>query len=179
MKKMLTMLGLAFVTVASVAGADDAKQTEQKAEKAISPNPPIGTKPYGLAGCGLGAVFFDDRLPVLAATTNDTFGNQTFGITSGTSHCSDTAPSTASTKVFIEANRTALAKEIARGKGETLDNLSALAGCSDAKAVGAKLQKSFKTIFPNQKASDADVSTAIVNTLQSDTTLACGALTTG
>ena len=43
------------------------------------------------SGCGLGATVFEGQsglFPnVLAATTNGTFGNQTFGLTSGTSGC--------------------------------------------------------------------------------------------
>ena len=43
------------------------------------------------AGCGVGNLIFKDNNSVapqvLAATTNGTFGNQTFGITSGTLGC--------------------------------------------------------------------------------------------
>jgi hypothetical protein len=170
MKKSLMLIAAAVLTLAGSAGADDKAPTP-------AATPSAAHKPYGLAGCGLGAILFDDKLPVLAATTNATSGSQTFGITSGTSHCQDTAPGSASTKVFIEANRAALSKEIARGKGETLESLSALAGCADTKAVSSKLQKSFKTIFPSQTVSDASVSDAIVSTLKSDASLSCGALT--
>jgi len=48
-------------------------------------------QPYGMAGCGLGSIAFGNDQTmfkqVLAATTNGTFGTQTFGITSGTSNC--------------------------------------------------------------------------------------------
>src|SRR6476620_4123342 len=46
---------------------------------------------YGMAGCGLGSLIFGPvntpGAQILAATTNATFGSQTFGITSGTSNC--------------------------------------------------------------------------------------------
>ena len=45
---------------------------------------------YGPAGCGLGSMIFEPDsgfTQVFAATTNGTSGNQTFGITSGTSNC--------------------------------------------------------------------------------------------
>ena len=44
---------------------------------------------YGSAGCGLGSLVFkqNDGTQILAATTNGTFGSQTFGITFGTSNC--------------------------------------------------------------------------------------------
>ena len=49
---------------------------------------------HPMAGCGLGYVLFghNDNSPimqVLAATTNGISGNQTFGMTTGTSGCTD------------------------------------------------------------------------------------------
>ncbi|MCX5790873.1 MAG: DUF3015 family protein, partial [Elusimicrobia bacterium] len=46
---------------------------------------------YGSAGCGLGSLAFqgNDQTQILAATTNGTFGSQTFGLTFGTSNCSN------------------------------------------------------------------------------------------
>ena len=147
---------------------------------ALADPPKPGAPAYGAAGCGLGSIFFGSKpgfVQVLAATTNGTSGNQTFGITSGTSNC-DTAPGgSASAKVFIAANREALSKDIARGSGETITNLSTLAGCGNAANVGATLQKNFKTIFPAATATDENVGTNIVNTLKSDKALACTNLT--
>ena len=75
---------------------------------------------YGTAGCGLGSILFGSKpglIQVLAATTNGTFGTQTFGITTGTSNCEDTAGGAQSTKAFVQANREAVSKDIARGSG--------------------------------------------------------------
>ena len=134
---------------------------------------------YGTAGCGLGSILFGSKpgiVQVLAATTNGTFGTQTFGITTGTSNCEDTASSAQSTKAFVQANREAVSKDIARGAGETISSLSTLAGCQDPSAVGATLQKNFKTIFPSEAVSDVAVSDSVVQTLQAHPELACGAL---
>ena len=64
---------VAFVLSAGVAYAD-------------AENPAAtGKSTYGLAGCGLGSMVFGDQkgmIQILAATTNNTFGTQTFGITS-------------------------------------------------------------------------------------------------
>jgi len=131
--------------------------------------------PYGTAGCGLGSLVFENDkglVQVLAATTNGCFGTQTFGITSGTSNCEDTAGGTDSAKAFIETNREAFAKDVARGQGETIANLSTLAGCSNPAAVGSTLQKNFSTIFPNA-AADTAVSQSVVNTLKSHPELSC------
>src|SRR2546430_15341209 len=105
---------------------------------------------YGAAGCGLGSIVFGNKggiMQVLAATTNGVLGSQTFGITSGTSNCANTGGGAPSAQAFIETNREALAKDISRGTGETITNLTTLSGCSNASAVGASLQKNFKTIF--------------------------------
>jgi hypothetical protein len=100
--------------------------------------------PYGTAGCGLGSIVFGNSpgiVQIFAATTNGTFATQTFGITSGTSNCVDGGGGGPTAAAFIQTNRVALSKEISRGNGETIANLSTLSGCADANAVGAELQK--------------------------------------
>jgi hypothetical protein len=134
---------------------------------------------YGTAGCGLGSIVFGNKpgiIQVLAATTNGTFGTQTFGITTGTSNCKDSSPSLVSAKAFIQANREALAKDMARGQGETISSLSTLAGCQNDKAVGAHLQQNWKQIFPSESVSDVAVSDSIVTSLQGNPSLACSEL---
>jgi hypothetical protein len=132
---------------------------------------------YGAAGCGLGSIVFGTKpgiIQVVAATINGTFGSQTFGITTGTSNC-ETAPGTAGAAVFIEGNREALAKDISRGQGETLKNLASLAGCSDASAVGAALQKNFSSIFPSATTPTEKVADSILSQLKAPA-LACSKL---
>lgn len=133
---------------------------------------------YGTAGCGLGSLLFGNEpgfVQVIAATLNGT-GVQTFGITTGTSNCVDTASGSAGAKAFIQANRETVAKEIARGSGETISSITALAGCQDSAAVGTTLQQSFNQIFPNEQVSDVAVSDSVVETLKAHPELACGAL---
>ena len=135
--------------------------------------------PYGTAGCGLGSmVFGNDKgmIQVLAATTNGTFGTQTFGITTGTSNCEDTGGGEASAKAFVETNREAFAKDVARGNGETISTLSTLAGCQDATAVGATLQSNFSQIFPDATVGDTAVSASVVDTLKAHPELSCAQL---
>jgi hypothetical protein len=110
---------------------------------------------------------------VLAATTNGTSGSQTFGITSGTSNCDPAFPGVASTRQFVETNRQAVAKDISRGSGETLQSISRLAGCRDAKAVGAVLQRDFRSIFPKASVNDAQVGESVVQSLKSHQELGC------
>jgi hypothetical protein len=138
-----------------------------------------GKATYGTAGCGLGSMVFGDQkgaIQILAATTNGTFGSQTFGITFGTSNCGPSAVSgSAATKTFIEGNREALSKDAARGSGETITTLSSMAGCKDPSAVGQALQKRFRELFPADKA-HTEVSEAVVGALRADPDLACKAI---
>jgi hypothetical protein len=132
--------------------------------------------PYGTAGCGLGSIVFGNSpgiVQIFAATTNGTFATQTFGITSGTSNCVDGGGGGPTAAAFIQTNRVALSKEISRGNGETIANLSTLSGCADASAVGAELQKNFKAIFPDATVSDTQVSSSVITVLRSDKSLSC------
>ena len=135
---------------------------------------------YGPAGCGLGSLVFKPDsgfTQIFAATTNGTSGTQTFGISSGTSNCDPNKGGKLGAKAFVETNRTAMAKDISRGGGETITGLSEVAGCSDPTAVGAELQKNFKTIFPNAKVTDKAVSESVVKVLKSEPSLSCTNLT--
>jgi hypothetical protein len=162
---------VAVFAVAAVTGSTLASSDMEKAEKAV-----VGTKGrYGDAGCGLGSLAFGNQqgaIQILAATTNSLFGTQTFGITSGTSNCSGLSGAQA-TRLFIEANREALAKDISRGSGETIGTLTWLNGCTDSRAVGATLQKSFPVIFPSENVSTDAVTDAVLKTLKDEKMLAC------
>lgn len=134
---------------------------------------------YGSAGCGLGTLIFEpnnDFTQIFAATTNGTFGTQTFGITSGTSNCDGAGYNPGSAAAFVETNRSALAKDISRGRGATIASLSDLAGCRDAGSVGLTLKKNFKTIFPSASASDKQVSKTVLRVLRKNQSLGCKSL---
>ncbi|HEX7488834.1 MAG TPA: DUF3015 family protein [Anaeromyxobacteraceae bacterium] len=152
-------------------GAGGAGAADKGTESAIR-----GTRGrYGDAGCGLGSMAFGDQqgfIQVLAATTNGFFGTQTFGITSGTSNCQGTSGAQA-TRIFVEANREALAKDVSRGSGETIGTLTWILGCSDSQAVGATLQKNFSAVFPSETVSNEAVTATILKTLKDEKMLAC------
>ena len=132
---------------------------------------------YGTAGCGLGSLVFGGQpggVQILAATTNGTFWSQTFGITSGTSNCGGSAFALEGTKVFIEGNKDALAKDAARGSGETIVALRNIASCeAPAAQVGSALQQNFGKLFPRADAPLEQVRDNVIQLLQSDKTLAC------
>jgi hypothetical protein len=131
---------------------------------------------FGTAGCGLGSMLFGKQpgmIQVLAATTNGIFGSQTFGISSGTSNCTDNAGGPATSKAFIETNREAVAKDISRGQGETISSLSTLAGCQDSKRVGAVLQSDFAKIFPTAAVTGSQAGDNVIQVLRGHPELSC------
>lgn len=104
---------------------------------------------HGPAGCGLGSVLFKGQeglvSNVLAATFNGSSGNQTFGMSSGTLGCEDAQTAKVSAVSFVEANTVALANDIARGQGETLNTY--LSMVKKDKADKKVLRKHYKNIF--------------------------------
>lgn len=117
---------------------------------------------YGTAGCGLGNLLFHKESQVFAATTNGSSGNQTFGISSGTSNCTSdgTVREEAKVQLFIEANKLALAKDISRGEGEAISTLSKLLSCN-GQDLGPVLKPNFERIFPNEQTEATQVSESI------------------
>lgn len=86
-------------------------------------------------GCGLGKLAWSSYpgqqsigSQVLQATTNGTFGAQTFGISSGTSGCTNDGTIFASEKVnvFAAINIDNISQEMAQGQGEHLTSLATL-----------------------------------------------------
>lgn len=106
-------------------------------------------KGYGLAGCGAGSMIFGPKaggIQIVAATTNGLYGNQTFGITTGTLNCEFTEAGVQAA-VYLENNREVMAKEAARGEGETLVGLANILKCSNQDAFNKNVQSNFEKIF--------------------------------
>lgn len=111
---------------------------------------------YGMAGCGLGSVLFGESesrgVQILSSTTNGTYSNNTFGMSSGTSNCNPERAETATAvkkniDLFVAANREALATDLAKNNGETIVALAQIVGCQDSKEMGTQLKKSYGAIF--------------------------------
>ena len=125
---------------------------------------------YGSAGCGLGSMIFEGDQTwwkqVLAATTNGT-GIQTIGITLGTSNCDSPAPlKVGQAEAYVEANKVALANDIARGNGETIVGLSKVYGCANTTEFGRALKSNYTAIFPSAAANSKEI-THQINTVAS------------
>lgn len=116
---------------------------------------------YGSAGCGLGSLVFqkNDGTQILAATTNGTFGSQTFGITFGTSNCNSQGMVKISMarQSFIEANYKDLSRDAANGSGEYVNSLARLYGYSQKDEAGFAqlLQKNHAAVFAANDAGKA------------------------
>lgn len=92
----------------------------------------VSAAKYGMAGCGLGSIVMGAEGGQLsAATTNATFYSQFFGITSGTSNCSDADAGTTDQVAFMRNNFTNVALDAAVGDGQYLAALATLLGCEE------------------------------------------------
>jgi len=98
---------------------------------AMAANPDTGP------GCGLGKLAWQNYphqkvigIQTMEATTNGLGGNQTFGITSGTSGCTNDGKFWAEHKVnaFAALNFENLAQDMAQGHGEHIASLATLMG---------------------------------------------------
>jgi Protein of unknown function (DUF3015) len=125
-------------------------------------------------GCGLGKLAWSDygqqrsiAPQVMMATTNGTFGSQTFGISSGTSGCTNdgTIMSEHKVNIFAAANYDSLSQEMARGRGEHLASLAELMGIPDESrpAFYALAQARYVALIESGNTTPA----ALIQTLQS------------
>jgi hypothetical protein len=132
-------------------------------------------------GCGLGTQLWAGNKglapKVLGATTNGSFGNQTFGITFNTIGCHSTGAVTAEARLnmFAGANLDRLARDMANGQGETLDTLAQLMNipASDRPVFSEFTRAHFSEIFAGEgEVTAADVLTSLRGLMAQDQRLA-------
>ncbi|MDM8560718.1 DUF3015 domain-containing protein [Candidatus Parabeggiatoa sp. HSG14] len=127
-------------------------------------------------GCGLGSMIFEGQsgiVPqILAVTTNGTFGNQTFGITSGTLGCAKNGVVSVPEKValFADENLDKLAHNMAVGGGETLSALATLmeVEAQDKPAFFNAVKTHFAQIFSNENVTSTEVLVSMNDVLSAD-----------
>ena len=135
---------------------------------------------HGPAGCGIGTeVIFRNadewHEHVLAASTNGTSGNQTFGMTSGTLGCEDAGgPLAAGVDLFLDNNMEQLAAETATGQGEALAALSELIGvdAADTATFNTALKANFDQIFSSEEVTSGQAYDALISIMKQDIILA-------
>jgi len=115
-----------------------------------------------MAGCGLAYQLYasktNSRGPqILASTTNGLLGNQTFGITSGTSGCNPDGRIAKSEEIqtFAETNLDQIRYEIARGDGAFVSAFASLLGASEKSMpkVIKFLNEEYAQLFPKPETS--------------------------
>ncbi|HQU16784.1 MAG: hypothetical protein B7Z66_11150 [Chromatiales bacterium 21-64-14] len=132
------------------------------------------------AGCGAGTKIWAGQsgtpYKLLAATTNGSFGNQTFGISSGTLGCSQNGVVTASARIplFAKANLDQLSGDMAAGHGAALTALASLyrVANADRPAFYALTQKNYAKLFPSSATTSNDMVSTLDTLLKSDARLA-------
>lgn len=186
MKKIISTIAVTLFAASSVLAAPPAKKTAPAPAPAARTAPAMqntnyGTfaRPYGLAGCGLGSLVIDKKGgQIWAATTNGTAYSQLFGISSGTSNCVESPTSAKADRMdkYIVANKVALADDIARGQGETIQGLAQIMNCSQADSLGSELQSKFSSIFSSHDLAANEITDRIITVVGQDSTLAsaCG-----
>jgi hypothetical protein len=109
------------------------------------------------SGCGLGYLLLSHNnhskvALILGATTNGTYGNQTFGISSGTSGCTEDGALNVvkATEAYTEANFDTLRREMALGQGEFVQTFATLLGATETNrpAMVALFQSHYSTLYP-------------------------------
>ncbi len=124
-------------------------------------------------GCGLGSMAWRGQSgigpQVLAATTNGSFGTQTFGITFGTSGCDPNGRITGGTGrmtlAFLENNLEQYAMDAAAGHGETIDTLAGILNM-DSERLGEISKQNFAYLFANENADALDVTLKLFTVVQ-------------
>lgn len=107
------------------------------------------------SGCGLGAVALQGKsgmlMNLVATFLNGLSGNQTFGITTGTSGCdaSDTVYNDTLREEFVAVNFDNLSEEMAQGNGQYVAAMAELMGCDvSARTAFAEMsQTKYETLF--------------------------------
>lgn len=113
---------------------------------------------HTMSGCGLGYMLFNTdnsmAMQILASTTNGTFGNQTFGMTTGTLGCTEDGAVKWARRIeaFTEVNYTALRREMAAGEGEIVGTFASLLGANDAQRAGVVeyLKGEYASVFTSE-----------------------------
>ncbi len=129
-------------------------------------------------GCGWGSILMDGQSgvapSVLAATTNGTFGNQTFGMTSGTAGCDTSVPIHRAAADFLDDNMEKVARDMSAGQGESLETLAKLMGIQgqDKEIFFSVTHENFSVIFPNDSVGSTEVMAALQEVLKKEPRLA-------
>jgi len=112
-------------------------------------------------GCGLGNTVItkpDSAIMYSLQNTTNQSASQSIAITLGTSGCKKTKfVMNERAQEFVASNMDQLAKEMAKGQGETIDTLAELLNIEDKATFAASLQQNYNSIYTSQKVEMNDV----------------------
>ncbi len=132
----------------------------------VAPSFTLAAGSHPMGGCGLGYLLLSNKentkvMQVLGATTNGTFGSQTFGISSGTSGCTEdgAVKLVKATEVYVEVNLDSIRRDMAVGQGEYVNTLASMLGASEANraTLVRYFQENYSAIFPTAEVNSAEV----------------------
>lgn len=116
------------------------------------------------AGCGLGAMVFEGKEGIapnlMAATTNGITGTQTFGMSTGTLGCDNSASKGfMAVNKYLESNLDKVALDMSRGQGEALEGLASVMNVEeqDRAAFYTTAKANFDRIFSTEDVTRAEV----------------------
>ena len=154
MKRIIT--GLALLSASSVAMAGAAGGNE---------------------GCGWGNALFKGQsgtaTHVLAGTTNSLFGNNTFGMTTGTNGCSTSGTLTYGGASAVSAIMNEFSEDVARGEGDALNTVAVLYGVvpEERDTFAKVMHENFAVIFPSEDVTANEMIASIEEVMKADPTL--------
>ena len=140
----------------------------------------FATGNHPMAGCGLAYMLFAQEnsqgTQILASTTNNSYGTQSFGITSGTSGCTNDGLVRLDRErlMFAEANFKTLTRQMAAGNGEFVATFGSLMGCGES-AIPTFVQftqDNYETLIPSVETTPLELLETIESQIQAHPTLA-------
>lgn len=148
---------------------------------AILPMAAMAAGENNVGSCGLGPKLFAGQrgvVPQLGATfvNGSLSAHNTFGISSGTSGCTQDGLVTTNfkTAMYIDGNRSKLAQDMSKGSGESLESLAQLIGVKDADKVAfyQVTKENFAKIFVGEQASAEQIALGLKQVLAANSALA-------
>ena len=131
----------------------------------------------GDGGCGWGNMLFEGQSGpaphILAATTNATSGNNTFGMTTGTNGCSTSGALSYGGMNVISSIMGEFSEDVARGEGDALNTVAVVYGVEESdRATFAKvMHENFAVIFPNENVTADEMIASIEKVMKADARL--------
>ncbi len=131
----------------------------------------------GDGGCGWGNALFKGQSGtaphVLAITTNNTSGNHTFGITTGTNGCSASGKLGYGGTSVVSSIMDEFSEDVARGEGDAMNTVAVVYGveAQDRETFAKVMHENFATLFPNEDVTAEDMIASIEEVMKNDATL--------